>query len=127
MNTWTAIRALHLAGIAFFVGGQLLLVVAVVPVLAARGEDDGAMHAIARRFGIASAAALLLVVGTGVAMASHFRLWDDPALQLKLVLFVFVLVLVGLHIASPQSRPVQLALPLLSLVVLWLGVRLTFG
>ena len=46
----TFVRYLHLLAMAFFVGGQLFLVAAVVPSL--RADDDRErLRAIARRFG----------------------------------------------------------------------------
>ena len=57
-DAWTLIRFLHVLAMAFFVGGQILLVAAVVPVL--RGGDESVMRAVARRFGIGSAGALAL-------------------------------------------------------------------
>ena len=62
-DAWTLIRFLHVLAMAFFVGGQILLVAAVVPVL--RGGDESVMRAVARRFGIGSAGALALLVATG--------------------------------------------------------------
>ena len=53
---WLAVRWLHVLAMALFVGGQLVLVVAVIPVL--RPSDREALRAIARRFGWASLAAL---------------------------------------------------------------------
>jgi len=46
----TLVRYLHLLAMAFFVGGQLFLVVAVVPSLRPEGDRDR-LRAIARRFG----------------------------------------------------------------------------
>lgn len=125
MQTWTVVRFLHIASIAFFVGGQLLLVFAVAPVL--RREDNPAMKSIARRFGIGSAVALTVAVATGAAMASHFHMWDSDILQLKLLVLVLVLVLTGLHIANSRSTVVPWLLTASSLLVLWLGVKLTYG
>ena len=51
-DAWTLIRYLHILGLAFFVGGQLVLAVAVVPAL--RGGEETLMRSVARRFGIAS-------------------------------------------------------------------------
>jgi uncharacterized membrane protein len=106
-----------------FVGGQLVLVLAIVPVL--RGRHEEALSAIARRFGIATAAAVVVLLATGVALASHFSRWQDRTLQLKLVLVALVGVLIGLHIASPRSRAISLTLTASSLVVVWLGVVLS--
>ena len=126
MNTWTSIRFLHLAGVTFFVGGQLLLVVAVAPVMRA-GAQREAMRSVARRFGIGSLVALAVVIATGIAMASHFQVWDEPVLQAKLMLLVLVAVLSGLHVMSSETRAISVALVASSLLIVWLGVKLTFG
>ena len=83
------------------------------------------MLGVARRFGIATAVASAVVLATGIAMASHFSRWQDETLQAKLAVIVLVRVLLGLHIASPQSRPVQMGLLASSLLVVWLGVELS--
>jgi uncharacterized membrane protein len=126
MQTWTFVRFLHLVGIVFFVGGQLMLVAAVTPPMRSRGDDE-AMRLIARRFGVASAAALVLLVATGVAMASHFSLWSSNVLQIKLMVLVLIGVLTVLHILSPKSRVLSYALTGASVLILWLGVKLTYG
>ena len=123
MELWELVRFLHILALAVFVGGQLILALAIVPVL--RGRADDQMRRVARRFGIAAAAAILVLLGTGIAMASRFRLWESETLQAKLAVVVLVGVLTGLHIASPQSRPVQMGLLASSLLVVWLGVELS--
>jgi uncharacterized membrane protein len=122
--TWTLIRFLHLVALAFFVGGQLMLVVAVVPAL--RGQsDDVAMRVVARRFGIGSLVAIVVLVATGAALASHFARWHDHVLQVKLMLVVLIGVLIALHIITPSSRALSSVVLLVSLAVMWLGVELT--
>ena len=123
MELWELVRFLHILALAVFVGGQLIVAVAIVPVL--RGRADDQMRHVARRFGIAAAAAILVLLGTGIAMASRFELWESETLQAKLAVVVLVGVLTGLHIASPQSRPVQMGLLASSLLVVWLGVELS--
>lgn len=126
MQTWTLVRYGHIVAITFFVGGQLLLVAAVAPALRRSGDED-TMRVIARRFGVGSVAALLLAIATGVALASHFSLWDSNILQVKLMVLVLVGVLTALHIASPKSRAVSYGVVAASLLVLWFGVKLTYG
>jgi len=109
--------------VAVFVGGQVVLIASVVPAL--RSQPDGVMLGVARRFGIVTAISIVVLVATGIAMASHFSLWGNDTLEAKLALVVLVGVLVGLHIASPRSRPVSLALVTASLLVVWLGVDLS--
>jgi len=124
MDVWTLIRFLHLVALAFFVGGQLMLVVAVVPAVRRHG-DDVAMRAVARRFGVGSLFAIVVLIATGTALASHFSRWQDNVLQVKLMLVVLIGVLIAFHIVTPSSRALSLALFLVSLVVVWLGVELT--
>ena len=123
MELWDAVRFLHVLGLAFFVGGQMMLIAAIVPVL--RGRDEEAMLAVARRFGMAAGVAIAVLLATGVALASHLSRWGDETLQAKLAVLVLVAVLTGLHIASPKSRAVSLSLACSSLLVVWLGVVLT--
>jgi putative copper export protein len=123
---WELIRYLHLAGMAFFVGGQLMLVAVVTPAVRRHGSEE-AMRSVARRFGVGSAVALVLLVVTGAAMATHYHLWDDPTLHVKLGVLLLVFVLLGLHVATPYARPLSIAVLAASLVVFWLGVKLTYG
>ena len=122
--TWTLIRSLHLLAMAFFVGGQLMLVVAVVPAVRGKG-NEAAMLGIVRRFGAGSGVALAVLVATGAAMASHLQRWHDNTLQLKLALIVLVVVLLGLHAVAPRSRALSMAVLLASLLIVWLGVELS--
>lgn len=123
METWTVIRLLHLLAMAFFVGGQLVVASAMVP--ATRAPEHAAVRAaMARRFGIGSAAALAVLVGTGIAMAGHFGRWDDGVLHAKLAVLVLVGVLTALHVRSPGARGLAPALLVASLGVVWLGVAL---
>ena len=66
-------------------------------------------------------------IATGAALASHFELWDRPLLQAKLMLLVLVGVLVALHVMSTHTRAVSLGLAATSLLIVWLGVKLTYG
>jgi len=79
----------------------------------------------ARRFGVASGVAILVLLGTGVALASHFSRWQDEALHAKLAMIVLVGVLTGCTSRPPYSRAVSLALTGSSLLVVWFGVALT--
>jgi putative copper export protein len=49
-DRWQGVRYLHLLAMAFFVGGQLVFGIAVVPILR-QDPDRERMRAIARRFG----------------------------------------------------------------------------
>jgi uncharacterized membrane protein len=122
-DVWLAIRWLHVLAMAFFVGGQMLLAFVVVPVL--RGAPDRtALRAAARRFGYGTLVAIALLLATGVAMASHYQLWSDGTLHLKLTLVAVVAVLVVWHIRRPTMHALEGAVFLVSLVIVWLGLSL---
>jgi putative copper export protein len=117
------VRFLHVVALAFFVGGQLMLVAAVVPGLRAAGAT-AAMRPVARRFGIGSLIALGVLVATGAAMAADQDLWDDGTLQVKLGVVLLVGALTALHLTRPQSHVVSAAIFAASLVIVGLGVAL---
>ena len=119
---WELLRWLHLVAMAFFVGGQLMLAVVVVPVL--RGGDREALRAAARRFGWGSLAALAVLIATGSAMAGHFSDWGRGLLHVKLALVGLALALVVAHMRRPQWHVFEAAIFLVSLAVVWLGVEL---
>jgi uncharacterized membrane protein len=99
---WLVVRWLHVLAMALFVGGQLVLAVAIVPVL--RGSQRDALRAIARRFGWASVAALGVLIATGTALASHGHWWDASTLHVKLALVAAVAVLIVWHMRRPGDR-----------------------
>ena len=124
-DLWQAVLLLylHLLAMAFFVGGQLFIAVAVVPV-ERRSPDPLRLRLIARRFGVASLVALGVLLASGAAMASHFDLWSSGTLQLKLGLVATVLVLTAIHLRYPRAHLLQAAILLLTLVIVWLGLDL---
>jgi uncharacterized membrane protein len=123
---WLGIRWLHVIAMAFFVGGQLVLAVAVVP--AERGAPDRTrLRAVARRFGYGTLVAIAVLLATGSAMASHFHLWSDGTLQLKLTLVALVAVLLVWHMRRPTMHALEAAVFILSLVIVWLGLTLAHG
>ncbi|HZU60276.1 MAG TPA: hypothetical protein VE983_04880, partial [Solirubrobacteraceae bacterium] len=94
MTVWNAVLWLHLVAMAFFVGGQLMLAAIVVPLL--RGRDGGVpMRTAARRFGYGTVVAILVLIGSGAAMASHYHRWSDSTLDIKLGLVGLVVVLIA--------------------------------
>ncbi len=95
--TWTVVRFLHLLAAAVWVGGQVALFIAV-PVIRQHTTDAGAiLGTIGRRFGGLAGPALLVLLVTGMAQASHFRLWDAAEVQGKLTILIVVFVLTGIH------------------------------
>jgi uncharacterized membrane protein len=118
---WNGVLWLHLLGMAFFVGGQLMLAAVVVPVL--RGLDDrGPLRAAARRFGIGTAIAFAVLIVTGVALASHEHRWSDSTLQVKIGLVALVGLLIGAHMSRPQSHVLDGLVFALSVAIVWLGI-----
>jgi uncharacterized membrane protein len=126
---WQAVLYLHLLAMAFFVGGQLVFGLAVVPVLRGDPADPQRerMRRIARRFGFGSLAALGLLFITGWAMASHYDLWESPTLQWKLGLVVLVVALTLLHLRRPKLHALQGGILIASLAIVWLGLELVTG
>jgi uncharacterized membrane protein len=122
-EVWLAVRWLHVVAMAFFVGGQLLLAVAVVPV-ERQAPDRERLRAIARRFGYGTLAAIAVLIATGSAMAERSDLWDDGNLQAKLALVAGVAALVVWHMRRPTMHILEAAIFLLSLVIVWLGLSI---
>ena len=120
---WLLVRAIHILSMAFFVGGQLVLAAALVPV-ERRAPDRERLRAVARRFGIGTLVAIGLLLATGVALASHFEQWERTELKLKLGLVALVGVLIGWHMRRPELRALDGAIFVVSLVIVWLGLSL---
>ncbi len=119
----TFVRSLHLLAMAFFVGGQLFLVAAVVPSLRAEADRER-LRTIARRFGWGTLAAITVLIGTGIPLASHFHQWDSGILQMKLAFVALVAGLVVWHMRRPQVHALEGAIFVGSLAIVWLGVSL---
>ena len=119
----TLVRYLHLLAMAFFVGGQLLLVAAVVPSLRA-ADDRERLRAIARRFGCGTLAAIAVLIATGIPLAAHFHQWASGTLHVKLALVAIVAGLVVWHMRRPQVHALEGAIFAGSLAIVWLGVSL---
>jgi uncharacterized membrane protein len=124
-DLWQAVLYLHLLAMAFFVGGQLVFGLAVVPALRSDPDPERTrMRGIARRFGYGSLAALGVLLVTGWGMASHYDLWDSSTLQWKLALVGLVVALTLVHLRLPKLHALQGAILLASLVIVWLGLDL---
>jgi uncharacterized membrane protein len=121
VSMWELVRWVHLLAMAFFVGGQLVLAAVVVPVLRA---DRAALRAAARRFAAGTLAALVLLVATGIPLASRFGDWDRTALHVKLALVVLAGALIAWHARRPDRHAIEGAILLVSLAIVWLGVAL---
>jgi uncharacterized membrane protein len=121
MTFWQGVLWVHLIAMAFFVGGQLMLAAIVVPVLRGSG-DRGPLRAAARRFGIGTLLAVVVLLITGAAMASHFHKWSDSTLQVKLGLVALVFVLIHLHMRKPDWHVLDAGIFAISLAIVWLGI-----
>ena len=117
------VRVLHLLAMAFFVGGQLVLVAAIVPVL--RGDAERPLlRRIARHFGAGSLVALGVLVATGAAMAGRFDRWNDGTLHVKLALVALVAGLVVWHTRRPGRHGIDGVIFVVSVAIVALGVAL---
>lgn len=119
----TLVRYLHLLAMAFFVGGQLFLVAAVVPSLRADADRER-LRSIARRFGWGTLAAIAVLIATGIPLASHFNQWDSGTLHVKLALVAAVALVILWHMRRPQMHALEGGIFLGSLAIAWLGVSL---
>ena len=120
---WDAILYLHLVAMAFFLGGQIVLAAAIVPVL--RGDENREqLRAVARRFGWGSLVALGVLIATGSMMASHHHLWSDGTLHVKLALVAVAVALVGIHLRYSRAHALQAAIFLVTLAIVWEAVQL---
>ena len=123
MTGWLIVRWLHVLAMAFFVGGQLFLAAAVVPV-ERRAPDRERLRAIARRFGWGSLIALVVLVITGSALAGHFGDWGRRELSIKLALVAVVAVVTVWHMRRPNNHALEGLVFVLSLVIVFLGLDL---
>lgn len=123
MTFWDAVVWLHVIAMAFFVGGQLFLAAVVVPVERADPNRER-LKAMARRFGWGTLIAIAVLLVTGAAMASHFHLWSEPKLHLKLGLVAATAVLVVWHMRKPTWHALEAAIFFLSLAIVWIGLTL---
>jgi uncharacterized membrane protein len=118
---WNGVLWLHVLGMAFFVGGQLMLAAVVVPAL--RGLPDRApLRAAARRFGIGAGIALVVLIGSGAALAGHEHKWSDSTLHVKMGLVALVGVLIATHMRWPDSHALDGLVFAVSLAIAWLGI-----
>ena len=122
-TAWQIVLYLHVLGMAFFVGGQIFLGVVVVPAHLRR-PDAIELGPIARGFGIGSAVALVILIATGSALASHLDLWDSPTLHAKLALLGVVLLLTVAHLRWPRAHVLQAGVLLCTLTIVYLGLEL---
>jgi len=119
-NVWLY---LHLIAMAFFVGGQIFLAAAVVPVL--RGQPDREpVRAIARRFAVGSLMALVVLIVSGSAMASDFGKWGSASLHVKLAFVAVVIGLILTHMRRPNAHALEGLVFAVSLVIVGLGVAI---
>jgi uncharacterized membrane protein YoaK (UPF0700 family) len=80
------------------------------------------MRAAARRFGLGTLVAILVLIATGAAMASHYHRWSDSTLDVKLGLVALVVVLIAAHMRRPEWHVLDAAIFLVSLAIVWLGI-----
>lgn len=120
MTFWEVLIAIHLLAMAFFVGGQLMLAIVLVPLLKGKPE----LKAAAKRFGQTSIVALVLIILSGVYLASHYHQWGSHTLWAKLALLVILFGLMAYHVKEGSKRWIDPVLGVISLVIVILGVAL---
>ena len=125
-HVWFAIRWIHILAMSFFIGGQLFLAAIVVPV-ERRAPDRERLRTIARRFGYGTLIALVVLLASGSAMATHLHLWSDTTFQVKLALVALIAILVVWHMRRPTLHVLEGTIFLGSLAVVWIGLYLANG
>jgi uncharacterized membrane protein YoaK (UPF0700 family) len=96
---WNGVLWLHLLGMAFFVGGQLMLAAVVVPAIA-----------------------FVVLIASGAALAGHEHKWSDSTLHVKMGLVALVGVLIAAHMRWPDSYALDGLVFAVSLAIVWLGI-----
>lgn len=121
MDSWKFLLFLHLVAMAFFIGGQLMLVAVVLPV-ARELPDREPVRQVARRFGYGTLVALGVLIVTGTLLASHFSLWGSRNLYIKLGLVALTGLFVVWHMKRPNMHILEGAIFVFSLGIVWLGI-----
>ncbi|MBK5110058.1 MAG: hypothetical protein JJE10_01680 [Thermoleophilia bacterium] len=114
---------IHVIAMAFFVGGQIMLAATIVPVERSN-PDPARMKAIAQNFGWGSLVALGTLIFTGMLMASHYSLWSDSTLHIKLTLMILTFISLGAHMKYSKSHALMGLTFVLTLSVVWFGLEL---
>lgn len=137
IDIWTVVRFAHVVGATLWVGGQLTILLVVLPpvrrVLGLR-ERGGVVKAVGRRFAVITMAGFVPVqIASGWLLAVHRGVtWEslgEPGygrvLVTKLVLFVLVMLAASLHgIAQGKGRPQAARMASVAALIGSLGVVL---
>lgn len=113
----------HVIAMAFFVGGQIMLAATIVPVERSN-PDPARMKAIAQGFGWGSLVAVGTSIFTGMLLASHYSLWGNSTLHIKLALLALTFVSLGAHLKYPKAHALMGLTFVLTLGVVWFGLEL---
>ncbi len=114
---------IHVIAMAFFVGGQIMLAATIVPVERSN-PDPARMKAIAQNFGWGSLVAIGVSIFTGMLLASHYELWGEGTLHIKLTLLVLTFVSLLAHMKYPKAHSLMGLTFVLTLGVVWFGLEL---
>lgn len=120
-------RLIHVVGFVALVGGQLMLIFAVIPAAHKFAAPPAMLESIGRRFGVVAGVALVAIIGSGAYMSGQLDLWSSNLLHIKLMLVVLMVVFVVMHQLSERARGIAWLNFAVSLVVVWLGLKLTWG
>ncbi len=114
---------IHVIAMTFFVGGQIMLAATIVPVERSN-PDPARMKAIAQNFGLGSLVAIGVSIFTGMLLASHYDLWSEGTLHIKLTLLFLTFISLGFHMKYPKVHALMGLTFLLTLGVVWFGLEL---
>ncbi len=99
---WILLRFLHLSAAAIWIGGQVALFLAIPPIRSGATNAREITSAIGRRFGMVAGPALLVLLLTGIALASHLQMWDMRQVREKLTTLIIIAILTGVHAVIGQ-------------------------
>jgi uncharacterized membrane protein len=114
---------IHVIAMAFFVGGQIMLAAAIVPVERSN-PDPARMKAIAQNFGWGSLIAIAISIFTGMLLASHYNHCSDGAHHIKLTLLVLTFASLAAHMKFPTVHALLGLTFVLTLGIVWFGLEL---
>jgi uncharacterized membrane protein len=133
---WTLVRFLHLSAAAIWIGGQVALFLAVPTIRREAPNAREITGEIGRRFGMVAGPALLVLLLTGMAQATHLDMWGRRQVKEKLAILIVIAVLTGVHAVigrrlaagderlRRRGRLISVINLLLGFTALWLAAEL---
>ena len=122
-----ALLFIHLVAVCFWLGSQLFVIAVLTPALRSKepGERRELFRAVGHLYGVISVPVLLVILVTGMIMASKFDLGSVPAFQIKMGAVAVVLAGTIAHSwaaksgARAASRAASMVTLVATLIAVW--------